>query len=156
KKSMVAAQSLLELIDQVLDLSKVEAGKLELQPRAFVLDEVLERVAVIVGQSAQQKGLELQLAPTSDVPRRLYGDEQRLAQVLVNLAGNAVKFTPHGKVEVSIEREEAPGSTDGHCRLRFRVRDTGIGMTPEQQRRLFEPFQQADASTSRQYGGTGL
>ncbi len=152
-KSQTAAESLLELINGILDFSKIEAGKLELERREFSLDDVLEHAVVMVGQRAQQKGLELLIAVAADVPRRLVGDEQRLTQVLINLCSNAVKFTADGEVVVTVSRVS---KTDRPGHLRFSVRDTGIGMDADQCARLFQPFAQADASTSRQYGGTGL
>jgi signal transduction histidine kinase/DNA-binding response OmpR family regulator len=153
--AMQAAQSLMELIDQILDFSKVEAGKLELESREFALDEVLDRLTAVVAHRAHEKGLELVIASARDVPQRLVGDAQRLAQVLINLCGNAVKFTAEGEIVVAVGVDEAEAEA-GRCRLRFRVRDMGCGMAPEQVKRLFMPFQQADASTSREYGGTGL
>jgi len=152
-KSQTAAESLLELINGILDFSKIEAGKLELERREFLLDDVLEHAVVIVGQRAQQKGLELLIAVAADAPRRLIGDEQRLTQVLINLCSNAVKFTSDGEVVVRVSRVS---KTDRPGHLRFSVRDTGIGMDAVQCARLFQPFAQADTSTSRQYGGTGL
>jgi signal transduction histidine kinase/CheY-like chemotaxis protein/HPt (histidine-containing phosphotransfer) domain-containing protein len=153
RKSRQAADTLLQLIDQILDFSKIEARKLQLERRAFALDEVLDRVTVIVGQRAQQKGLELLIGVGRDVPARLVGDAQRLTQVLVNLCGNAVKFTETGEIVLMV----ANAADDGdHVQLRFSVRDTGIGMSEEQAALLFQPFTQGDESTSRKYGGTGL
>jgi signal transduction histidine kinase/CheY-like chemotaxis protein len=153
RKSQQAADTLLQLIDQILDFSKIEAGKLQLERRAFALDEVLDRVTVIVGDKARQKGLELLIGVGRDVPARLLGDAQRLTQVLVNLCGNAVKFTQAGEIVLMVARS---GDEGDQVLLRFSVRDTGIGMSAEQVSRLFLPFTQADESTSRQYGGTGL
>ena len=152
-KSKMAADSLLELIDRILDFSKIEAGKLELENRDFILDEVLGRVTVIVGNKAHQRHLELLISVAPDVPQRMVGDAQRLAQVLVNLCNNAVKFTAAGEILIRVTRVggDAKGAT-----LRFSVRDSGIGMSAAAVERLFQPFTQADASTSRQYGGSGL
>ena len=152
-KSKVAAQSLLELIDRILDFSKIEAGKLELEQSPFSLADVLDRVTVIVGEKAHQKGLELLTTIAPEVPRRLIGDASRLAQVLTNLCNNAVKFTAAGRIVVAISllRIERQRAT-----LRFSVRDTGIGLTATERSRLFRPFAQADSSTSRRFGGTGL
>jgi signal transduction histidine kinase/CheY-like chemotaxis protein/HPt (histidine-containing phosphotransfer) domain-containing protein len=153
-KAKIAADSLLALIDQILDFSKIEAGKLDLEQREFTLDDVLNRVTVIVGHNAQQKGLELLMGVAADVPQHLVGDAGRLVQVLVNLCNNAVKFTPAGEIVVAIERVEHGPSHD--ATLRFSVRDSGIGISAEELARLFRPFAQADATTSRKFGGTGL
>ncbi len=153
RKSQQAADSLLHLIDQILDFSKIEARKLQLEQREFSLDEVLDRVTIIVGQKARQKGLELLVGVGRDLPVQLVGDAQRLTQVLVNLCGNAVKFTESGEIVVTVARIADSGD---QVVLRFSVRDTGIGMSEEQTSRLFQPFTQADESTSRRYGGTGL
>ena len=154
EKVHTAANSLLRIINDILDYSKVEAGKLEMERHEFTLDEVLENLATVVGVKAAEKGLEFLLETAVDVPQRLVGDPLRLGQVLTNLANNAVKFTESGEVAVSttLEREEA----DGELLLRFVVRDTGIGLTEEQIGRLFQAFSQADGSTTRKYGGTGL
>jgi two-component system sensor histidine kinase/response regulator len=152
-KSKLAADSLLELIDGILDFSKIEAGKLELEKRDFALDDVLSRLALIVGHKARQKNLELLIGVAPGVPRRLVGDAPRLAQVLLNLVNNAVKFTEAGKIVVAI----APaGGVGERVVLRFSVRDTGIGISAEEVAKLFRPFTQADASTARRFGGTGL
>jgi CheY-like chemotaxis protein/HPt (histidine-containing phosphotransfer) domain-containing protein len=147
-----AGQSLLGLINDILDLSKIEAGKLLVERIDFDLDAVLDNLATVVGQKANDKGLEL-VIDRPDNDETLVGDPMRLGQVLINLANNAVKFTERGEVAVKItltpEGEQA-------MRLRATVRDTGIGLTPEQQSRLFRPFEQADASTTRRHGGTGL
>jgi CheY-like chemotaxis protein len=151
--TQVAADALLQLIDQVLDFSKIEAGKLELERQPFSLADVLDQVRIIVGHKAQQKGLPLHMSVAPDVPPLLVGDAQRLMQVLVNLCNNAVKFTRAGEIAVHIDRVNGD---DQAVTLRFSVRDSGIGMTDEEAARLFRPFAQADTSTSRQYGGTGL
>ena len=149
-----AASSLLGVLNDVLDLSKIEADGLRLEQVEFVLDEVLSNVCVLVAQRAESKGLELLVHTAGDVPHRLVGDPLRLQQVLTNLAGNAVKFTERGSVQVRVARTDAGGPSGGL--LRFEIQDTGIGMTPEQSARLFQPFAQADASTTRRFGGTGL
>ncbi|EPR41073.1 PAS/PAC sensor hybrid histidine kinase [Desulfovibrio sp. X2] len=153
EKIGTSASSLLTIINDILDFSKIEAGRLEFERTAFGLDEVLAQLSDTLAYKAEEKGLELFLAPAADVPRFLVGDPVRLGQVLLNLAGNAVKFTEHGEVVVSVS--VADRWKDG-VRLRFSVRDSGIGMTPEEQMRLFRPFTQADGSTTRRYGGTGL
>ncbi|MBF0179188.1 MAG: response regulator [Magnetococcales bacterium] len=152
-KVHASANALLVLINDILDLSKIDAGKMELERVEFVLEEVLGQVATLIGMKSAEKGLEFLLETGVDVPPRLVGDPLRLGQVLTNLAGNAVKFTEQGEVAIVTERlrEEA-----GEVWLLFVVRDTGIGMTPEQTGRLFREFGQADASTTRKYGGTGL
>ena len=154
-----AAESLLVIIDDILDFSKIEAGKLSLEARDFSLDEVFDRVTALVGLKAQRKGLELLLKTAPDVPPVLVGDSMRLLQVLVNLCSNAVKFTEHGEIVVVTVQTVAaePGSLDDdELRLRFAVRDTGIGLTSDQIAALFRPFSQVDASSTREHGGTGL
>jgi two-component system sensor histidine kinase/response regulator len=148
-----AGCSLLRIIDDILDLSKIEAGRMELEETDFEVEELLQELGDIMAIRAQEKGLELLFSVTSDVPRVLRGDPLRLSQVLVNLTNNAVKYTDHGEVVVQIgpvTREE------DRLRLRISVRDTGIGIAGEIIPLLFESFQQADGSTTRRYGGTGL
>jgi signal transduction histidine kinase/DNA-binding response OmpR family regulator len=149
-----AAVSLLGVLNDILDFSKVEAGKLLMESREFTLQDVLDRVTVIVGQRAQEKGLELLLSTASDVPALLVGDPLRLQQVLVNLCNNAVKFTEEG--EIVVVTVKAVLVNEDRITLRFSVRDTGIGMSEADVARLFQPFAQLDASTTRKYGGTGL
>jgi PAS domain S-box-containing protein len=153
-KIQQSAQSLLGVINDILDFSKIEAGKLELEAAPFELGEVLDRLGTIVGGRAAEKGLELLFSLPADLPRTLIGDPLRLGQVLGNLAGNAVKFTESGQVVVAAQQSEAARS--GCVALTFSISDTGIGMSPEQVARVFEPFSQADSSTTRHYGGTGL
>eukprot|EP01035_Chromulina_nebulosa_P005104 gene5105-biopygen4292 len=148
-----SAESLLGLINDILDFSKIEAGKLEMERTAFHLGDVMENLANLVGLKAEEKGLELLFITPPGLPDGLIGDPLRLGQVLVNLGNNAIKFTDRGEIVVSIEEVARP---PGEVMLRFSVKDTGVGMTPEQLERLFQPFVQADASTSRRYGGTGL
>jgi len=148
-----AAESLLGIINDILDFSKIEAGKLDIEAIPFNLGDVMDGLANLVGLSAEEKGLELLFAQPPQLPMALIGDPSRLGQVLLNLGYNAVKFTERGEVVVGVELVEHSGTA---VRLRFEVRDTGIGMTPAQQAHLFQPFSQADASTSRRYGGTGL
>ena len=149
----VAAQSLLGIVNDVLDLSKIEAGKLELESVVFSLDEVLEKVAGLFNLKAREKGLELVIAALPGIPEHLLGDPLRLGQVLINLVGNALKFTERGEVRLMVN-PEAVGATVAS--LRFEVRDTGIGMTPPQRESLFATFSQADSSITRKYGGSGL
>jgi PAS domain S-box-containing protein len=148
-----SAQLLLGIINDILDFSKIEAGRLEMDTVAFDLGDVLENLANLVGQHAEEKGLELMFVEAPELPNRLVGDPLRLGQVLVNLANNAVKFTDRGEVTVSVEVVEQEAR---EALLRFRVRDTGVGITAQQRSRLFQPFSQADASTSRRFGGSGL
>jgi len=150
-----SAQSLLGIINDILDLSKIEAGKLSVEKTPFDLFEVLDQLAGLISVRAQDKGLEFLISTTPELPYFLVGDALRLGQVLLNLSGNAVKFTAKGQVLLSIR--ELPGTRDAESvQLRFEVTDTGIGMSAEQQGRLFQAFSQADASTTRKYGGTGL
>ena len=165
EKAHRSAESLLGIINDILDFSKIEAGKLEVERIAFRLEDVFEELANLIGLRAQEKGLELMFDLSAGTPTALIGDPLRLRQVLVNLANNAVKFTEQGEVVVSCRleghddgrdegSEERPGTQ--RARLHFQVRDTGIGMSPEQIEQLFRSFSQADSSTTRKYGGTGL
>ena len=150
-----SAQSLLGIINDILDLSKIEAGKLGIENTEFDLLEVLDNLASLISVKAEEKGLEFLISAAPGLPYFLIGDPLRLGQILLNLAGNAVKFTAQGQVMVSVT--EVPGSrSDSLVGLRFAVSDTGIGLTEEQRGRLFQAFSQADASTTRKYGGTGL
>ncbi|MGA2642795.1 MAG: response regulator, partial [Spirochaetia bacterium] len=148
-----AGVSLLGLINDILDFSKIEAGKLSIESVDFHLDSVVGEVASITSPNAFAKGLELMVNIPSDVPQDLVGDPHRVGQVLMNLVGNAVKFTEAGEVELKASLLERTGEK---AKLRFMVRDTGIGMTQEEIANLFRPFSQADSSTTRKYGGTGL
>ncbi len=148
-----SARTLLGLINDILDFSKIEAGKLEMEATEFRLDEVMDNIATMVANQASRKGVELLNALAPDVPLALVGDPLRLGQVLLNLANNAVKFTEQGHV---LLRAELVEKEDRHCSIRFSVKDTGIGMTAEQVGKLFTAFTQADASTTRRYGGSGL
>ncbi|HLY90165.1 MAG TPA: ATP-binding protein, partial [Acetobacteraceae bacterium] len=148
-----AAQLLLGILNDILDFSKIEAGKLQIDAVAFDLRDVMDNLANLARQQAEEKGLELVFVEPPELPTRLVGDPLRLGQVLVNLTNNAVKFTERGTITVSIDVLER--SADGVL-LRFGVRDTGPGISLEEQGRLFQPFSQVDASTSRRFGGTGL
>jgi PAS domain S-box-containing protein len=152
-KTKAAAQSLLGIINDILDFSKIEAGKLDMEKTDFRLEEVLENVSSVVSQKAHDKNLEFLLAAQQDLPMDLVGDPLRLGQILINLVNNAVKFTEHGEIVVTVSLAER---TFDSVNLKFSVRDSGIGMTPEQTARLFQAFSQADSSTTRKYGGTGL
>ncbi|MES2887981.1 MAG: PAS domain S-box protein [Pseudomonadota bacterium] len=152
-KTEAAAQSLLGLLNDILDFSKVEAGKMELDPRPFQLDKVMRNLAVILSANVGSKHVEVLFDVNPDVPRHLVGDDLRLQQILINLGGNAVKFTAQGEVVVSVRRHPA---ADGSLALQFSVRDTGIGISAANQERIFSGFTQAEASTTRRFGGTGL
>ena len=148
-----ASAALLGIINDILDLSKIEAGKLPLENLPFSLDDVLSSLASLTSQKAAEKHLAYRFDVPLDVPRQLQGDPLRLGQVLLNLVNNAIKFTARGSVVLTIR---ALARTGDSVRLIFSVQDSGIGLSPEQQARLFMAFEQADATTSRQYGGTGL
>jgi signal transduction histidine kinase/CheY-like chemotaxis protein/HPt (histidine-containing phosphotransfer) domain-containing protein len=148
-----SAQALLGIINDILDFSKLEAGRLEIETVPFRLDDVLQSVATLIGEAAEDKSIEILFWTAPDIPRALIGDPLRIGQILTNLANNAVKFTDSGEVVVRVEMIKSSGTTG---RFRFAVSDTGIGMSQEQQDKLFKPFTQADVSTTRQYGGTGL
>jgi PAS domain S-box-containing protein len=148
-----AGENLLAIIDDILDFSKIEAGEMRLEIIDFDLRRVVDDVALLAAQRAYAKGLELASLVEHDVPTALRGDPGRLRQVLTNLLGNAIKFTEQGEVVLCASLLE---ETNGTAVVRFEIRDTGIGISEEQQERLFEPFTQADASTTRRYGGTGL
>ncbi|SFU84739.1 PAS domain-containing protein [Pseudoduganella namucuonensis] len=152
-KIQMATQSLLTVVNDVLDFSKIEAGQLKLDPGRFNLDHILSSVGVLISQAAWDKGVEPIFAVGADVPMELVGDAMRLQQVLLNLAGNAVKFTHQGEVALGVRQT---GGNATHVTLEFSVRDTGIGIGADKQRRMFEAFSQEDNSTSRKYGGTGL
>jgi len=152
-KLIAASQHLLCIIDDVLDLSKIEASRLELENLVFSLDDVLDDVATLVGVRAAEKGLELVISRPPEVPVLLLGDPLRVGQILTNLASNAVKFTEQGEVHISVSLRATQGD---RVELRFQVEDTGIGLSPDQQTKLFRPFAQADGSTTRRFGGTGL
>jgi signal transduction histidine kinase/DNA-binding response OmpR family regulator/HPt (histidine-containing phosphotransfer) domain-containing protein len=153
QKVHASARSLLGVINDILDFSKIEAGKLDIESIPFSLGDVMDNLSNVVGMRSDEKGLELVLEMPLQLPTDLVGDPSRLGQVLLNLGNNAVKFTERGEVVVAVQ---VAAQADESVRLRFEIRDTGIGMSPEQQQRLFQPFTQADASTSRRYGGTGL
>jgi two-component system, sensor histidine kinase and response regulator len=153
EKICSSSRNLLEIINDILDFSKIEAGRVELELTDFSLAEVLRTVSDMLGPKAQEKGIGFRVRLAPELPARLNGDPLRLAQVLNNLIGNAVKFTDRGEVVVEVQ----PGAAEpGAVAVRFAVRDTGVGLTPEQLERIFTPFTQADSSTTRRYGGTGL
>jgi two-component system, sensor histidine kinase and response regulator len=145
--------ALLSVINDILDFSKIEAGKLDMEQTDFRLDVVLDNLSTVISQRAHEKNLEFLVAPQPDLPAVLVGDPLRLGQVLINLANNAMKFTERGEGVVTVQLEE---QVSNRVKLKFIVRDSGVGMTPEQTARLFQAFSQADSSTTRKYGGTGL
>ncbi|EKU79909.1 hybrid sensor histidine kinase/response regulator [Massilia timonae] len=154
-KILGAGEHLLGIINDILDHSKIAAGKMSVEAAPFSLDEMLEQLSNLVGVKTDAKGIELVFRVGPGVPQRLVGDPLRLGQVLINLTGNAVKFTERGEIVVAVEvRPGAAG--DGRVMLAFSVSDTGIGMTAGQLEYLFDSFTQADSSTTRKYGGTGL
>jgi CheY-like chemotaxis protein len=152
-----SAEALLHVINDILDFSKIEAGKLELAPQAFDVRQLLGDTMRMLDVRARQKGLDISWRVDARVPDRIVADPDRLRQVLLNLAGNAVKFTDVGIVSVTIAAEAPPATAEADmCDLTFAVADTGIGIPDEQQTQVFEAFAQADGSMSRKYGGTGL
>ncbi|MEO8804693.1 MAG: response regulator [Burkholderiaceae bacterium] len=153
QKVHLSAESLLGIINDILDFSKIEAGHLDIERIPFELGDVMDSLANLLGMKAEEKGLELVFALSPELPNALVGDPSRLSQVLINLGNNAVKFTEHGEVIVGVEVLKRDANS---VRLGFDVRDTGIGITPDQRQHLFKPFSQADSSTSRRFGGTGL
>ena len=153
QKIQSGAHSLLRIINDILDFSKIEAGKLDIESIEFNLEDVLENLANMVPVKAREKRLEILFATSPDVPQSLIGDPLRLGQILLNLTNNAVKFTEHGEIVI---RTQLVSKTEDQVTLACSVEDTGIGMTAEQAAKLFQPFTQADSSTTRKYGGTGL
>ncbi len=148
-----AARSLMKIINDILDLSKIEAGKLTLEERAFALRPLLEKVAQLIQPQAQARFLRFRLDVAPDLPAALIGDSLRIEQILMNLAANAVKFTDAGEIAITARLHSRDAE---RAQLELGVRDSGIGITPEQMNRLFTPFVQADDSTTRLYGGSGL
>jgi two-component system sensor histidine kinase/response regulator len=148
-----AAESLLGIINDILDFSKIEAGMMTMERVDFRLEDVLDNVANMIVIKAEEKNLELLFSVQQDVPTALVGDALRLSQILINLGSNAVKFTEQGEVLIGAETVTLDGE---HAELHFWIRDSGIGMTPQQCEKLFQSFTQADSSTTRKYGGTGL
>ncbi|HRF04434.1 PAS domain-containing protein [Accumulibacter sp.] len=148
-----AAQHLLGIINDILDLSKIEAGRLLLDESEFSLRQIMEHTLGMLGERSRAKGLHVQLEVDPAIPGRLRGDSLRLGQVLLNFLSNAVKFSDHGRIAVRAHLIEQQGASVG---VRLEVEDQGIGISDEQQARLFQPFSQADQSTTRKYGGTGL
>ncbi|HET9322205.1 MAG TPA: ATP-binding protein, partial [Bryobacteraceae bacterium] len=148
-----SAETLLQLINGLLDFSKIEAGKLNLEQIPFSVLELVDETVRSFSRDLQANGVRIEAHVNEDVPSRLSGDPLRLRQVLVNVVGNAVKFTREGEIEVQVSRVD---EQDENVALQFLVRDTGVGIPAEKQRSIFEAFEQADSSTTREYGGTGL
>ena len=153
KKVDISAKSLLGIINDILDFSKIEAGKMDMESADFQLEDTLDNISTLVGIKTQEKGLELLFKTDPSVPTVLVGDPLRLGQILINLSNNAVKFTDTGEIVVSTKLVKKDKE---RVTLKFSVQDTGIGMTAEQAAKLFQPFIQANSSTTRKYGGTGL
>lgn len=151
KAARSSGEALLKLIEDMLDFSKIEAGKIEFDIGGFSLTELIEEVVELLAPRAQEKGIEIASFVDDHLPRHVSGDRARLRQVLLNLSGNAVKFTERGGVALIAERDD-----DNEGRIRFAVRDTGVGIAPQNQERIFIDFEQADGSPTRRYGGTGL
>jgi PAS domain S-box-containing protein len=149
-----SGEALMTIIDDILDFSKIEARRLDLVEEAFSVDSVIDGVVDLLAHKTHAKGLEFNVLIEHDVPLSLRGDPGRLRQILLNLLGNAIKFTDEGEINVFLSRSQAV--VEGASFLEFVVEDSGIGMTPEQQKQLFTPFTQVDGSTTRRYGGTGL
>jgi len=153
----ISGQSLLGILNDILDFSKIEANRLELSNVEFLLDDLLETLAGMMSVSVAERDIEVAIGVDASVPKNLMGDQLRLQQILTNLIGNAIKFTHQGEVSVFVDTEHGVDTeTLDQVKLRFCVRDTGIGMDSQQLERLFSPFSQADASITRQFGGTGL
>lgn len=155
QKIVRAGQSLQNLLNDILDFSKIESGKLTLSLMPMRLSEIQENLAVLMGSAARDKQIELIIEPLPQSDQALLGDQLRLEQVLINLVGNAIKFTESGYVAFKVARLDVPDQVTATT-LKFSVTDSGIGMTPEQMQRILEPFSQADASITRRFGGTGL
>jgi CheY-like chemotaxis protein len=153
QQSAQRGHSLLAIINDILDFSKIEAGKLDLEKTEFKLEDVISSVTTLTAQKAHEKGLEFLVRIAPGTPEPLLGDPLRLGQILTNFVNNAVKFTERGEITLDIALLERTGMK---VQLKFSVTDTGIGMTREQSAKLFQPFTQADMSTTRKHGGTGL
>jgi signal transduction histidine kinase/CheY-like chemotaxis protein/HPt (histidine-containing phosphotransfer) domain-containing protein len=149
----MAAKNLLDIINEILDFSKIEAGRMVLDEVDFNLDSMLKELCIIVGMEAKRKGIDLEFHINPDVPRFLRGDITRLKQIILNLLSNGIKFTHEGSIFIGVELYE---KEKNHVFIKFHVTDTGIGISDEQKKSLFQVFTQGDASTSRKYGGTGL
>jgi len=155
-KSESAAKTLLLLINDILDFSKIDAGKLELDPHPFRVDQLMRDLSVVLSATAHHKAVEILFDIDPNLPEVLVGDAMRLQQVLINLGGNALKFTAQGQVVIALRQGPSPAQTEGTTAVEFSVTDSGIGIAPAQHERIFSGFTQAEGSTTRKYGGTGL
>ena len=153
QKIHLSGQHLLHIVDDILDFSKIEAGKMTIEGIDFSLDELLGKLLTIMNTKLAGRQLQLRIQVDPDVPRQMHGDPHRLNQILINYTNNAVKFTERGEIKIHVKRMQ---DFAGGWLIRFEVEDPGIGMTEEQQRKLFQSFEQADSSTTRKFGGTGL
>ena len=151
-----SAQNLLRILNDILDFSKIESGKLDFEMAPFSLESLLKESDSLMMNSATLKGLELRISTDHQLPQNLVGDAIRLRQILINLIGNAIKFTSAGRVTVDVRGERVSRDSRDQWKINFFVADTGVGMTPELQSQLFNPFSQGDASITRRFGGTGL
>jgi signal transduction histidine kinase len=153
RKIQTSSDNLVNIINDILDYSKIEAGKLGIEKISFQMDDVLQNLTDLMVIKAEQKNIELLVDCDTNMPLELMGDPLRIGQVLINLVGNAIKFTEQGEIIISVKQQKAENSD---IQVYFEVKDTGIGISNEQLQKLFEPFTQADSSTTRKYGGTGL
>ncbi len=151
-----SGEALLLLTNELLDFSRIDAGRMQLEAHPMEPRQVVDEAMDLLSARAAEKGLELLVAVAPEVPQRVVGDAGRLRQVLVNLAGNAIKFTPAGEVEVELGWRPVPEASAAVGRLCFTVRDSGIGIAADKRDRLFQPFSQVDNSSTRRHGGTGL
>lgn len=152
-----SADALLYVLNDILDFSRIEAGKLALEAIPFILQECIENTFRALAVKAREKRLRLTFSIAEDVPATIIGDPGRVRQILLNLVGNGIKFTERGQVSVRVNRaDEQESAQSESCRLMFAVEDTGIGIPPDKQKILIQPFTQADGSVTRQFGGTGL
>ena len=150
-----SASSLLDLVNDILDFSKIEAGKLELNPEKTDLIAISESIIDIVKYKVLDKNIELLINVSADIPRYITIDQLRLRQILINILGNAIKFTEKGEIELKVEAQPIDGNSN-EMNFTFSIRDTGIGIPKDKQELIFKSFSQADTSTTRHYGGTGL
>jgi PAS domain S-box-containing protein len=153
KKIQLSSQHLLHIVDDILDFSKIEAGKINIDNIDFLVDDLVQKLSAIVSTKAFNKHLQFNIEIDPELPRKLHGDSHRICQVLINLTNNAIKFTEKGHVHVRIQKES---QTSSGFYIKFEVEDTGIGLSEQQQTKIFQSFEQADTSTTRKYGGTGL
>nr|WP_314859200.1 PAS domain S-box protein [uncultured Undibacterium sp.] len=153
QKIHLSGQHLLHIVDDILDFSKIEAGKMTIEGIDFSLDELLGKLLTIMNTKLAGRQLQLRIQVDPDVPRQMHGDPHRLSQILINYTNNAIKFTERGEIKIHVKRAQELADA---WLIRFEVKDPGIGMTEEQQKKLFQSFEQADSSTTRKFGGTGL